>query len=252
MTLGGIIFIRNGDMYDYCYRESIACLQALCDKVVVLDAGSTDGTAEVVQQYEDQNTTVICLGEEEWDKQQGREKLSYFQNLALSFLDTDYYFLLQGDEILHESCFQAVREAIETGADCVFVKRINLWRDCNSFINVEHNRQPCGTSIIRLAKTKYKSVGDGECIENSRTDNIGYVGHHNQIRIYHYGFVRKREVMKEKIINMQENVFQLGLHDPKLDGGDVFDSELWFSGNELSPITEEHSKFIKSWAISRP
>lgn len=65
------------------------------------------------------------------------------------------------------------------------------------------------------------------------------------------GFVRNKNVMKAKVINMQENVFGID-HDPKLDKSDVFDSELWFSGNELSPITEEHPKFIKDWIKTRP
>lgn len=57
--------------------------------------------------------------------------------------------------------------------------------------------------------------------------------------------------MKAKIIHLQEGVFGIP-HDPKLDKSVIFDSELWFSGNELSPITEELPKYIKTWAISRP
>jgi len=246
-TLGGVIFIRNGEQYDYSYKEAISCLQELCDKVVILDAGSDDGTAEMLQQYEDQNTMVVCLGVDEWEKQQGREKLSYFQNLALSFLDTDYYFLLQGDEILHEDSFIEVRKAIETGKEAFYCKRVNLWGDCNRYINVEPERQPCSTTVIRLAKTKYRSVGDGESIE--AISDISFV---DKIRIYHYGFVRKKEVMKRKVINMQEAVFQLGFHDPKLDESETFNSELWFKGSELSPITENYPKFIKDWVKSRP
>lgn len=246
-TLGGVLFIRNGEQFDYCYRQAIDCLYQLCDKVVILDAGSDDGTADILKEYECENIMVICLGEEEWGKQQGREKLSYFQNLALAFLDTDYYFLLQGDEIIHQDSFSFIREAIETGEDGIVCKRINLWRDCNSYINVPENRQPCSTHVIRLAKTNFKSVGDGESISANAISK--YV---NNIRIYHYGFVRKKEVMRGKVINMQKNVFQLSNYDPKLDQSEIFNSELWFSGEELSPITEEHPTFIKEWIKKRP
>ena len=247
MTLGGILFIRCGELYDYCYKEAIKCLQELCDKVVILDAGSDDGTAEIVQAYEDQNTMVICLGKEEWEKQQGREKLAYFQNLALSFLGTDYYFLLQGDEIVHEGSFSSIREAISTNQEAFFCTRLNLWGDCDHHIIVDVSKQPCSIHVIRLAKTNYKSVGDGESI-----DAMANTEFLNDIIIFHYGFVRKKEVMKAKIINMQENVFQLGLHDPKLDGSEVFDSTLWFSGNDLAPIYTEHPKFIQEWVKTRP
>lgn len=245
-TLGGILFIRNGVEFDYCFQQAIDCLYQLCDKVIILDAGSTDGTDEVVRQYESENIMVICLDKEEWDKQQGREKLSYFQNLALSFLDTDYYFLLQGDEIIHEDSFPSIREAIETGEEAFICSRINLWGDCNSYINVPTDKQPCSTKVIRLAKTKYKSVDDGESISANAISKFA-----EDIRIYHYGFVRKKEVMKSKIINMQENVFQIA-HDQKLDQSEVFDSELWFKNDELSPIKEKHPTFIKEWVKTRP
>lgn len=246
MTLGGIIFIRNGEQYDYCYKEAIACLQELCDKVIILDAGSDDGTSEIVQRYEDQNTMVVCLWEEEWKKRNGREKLAYFQNLALSFLDTDYYFLLQGDEIVHQDSFDLIRKAVETGKEAFYCTRINLWRDCYSYINVAAQKQPCSTEVIRLARIKYKSVGDGESIEAIADPSFV-----NEIVIFHYGFVRKRDIMKAKIINMQEGVFQIP-HDPKLDNSEIFDWRLWFNENELSPTTKEHPKFIQNWIKTRP
>lgn len=246
MTLGGVLFIRNGIQYDYCFQEAIICLQALCDKVVILDAGSDDGTAEIVKSHEDQNTMVVCLDKSEWDKQHGREKLAYFQNLALSFLDTDYYFLLQADEIVHEDYFPVIRRAIETNKEAFSVHRINLWRDCNSYLSVGINRQPCNTSPIRLAKTKYKSIGDGESIDANAEYSFDYY-----IKMYHYGFVRKKEVMKDKVINMQEAVFGID-HDPKLDQSDVFDWRLWFSEDDLMPISGTHPRFIKHWILDRP
>jgi hypothetical protein len=58
--------------------------------------------------------------------------------------------------------------------------------------------------------------------------------------------------MKDKIINMQESVFELGLHDPKLDGSDTFDSTLWFKDGDLAELKEEHPKFITNWISTRP
>lgn len=247
MTLGGILFIRNGEQYDYCYRQAIDCLFQLCDKVVILDAGSDDGTAEILKEYECENIMVVCLDKEEWEKQQGREKLAYFQNLALSFLDTDYYFLLQGDEIIHQDCFPTIRKSIESGKEAFRCWRINLWKDCNHFLKVPIERQPCNTKVIRLAKTKYKSIGDGESIDAIASDEYLYA-----IQIFHYGFVRKKEVMKAKVINMQENVFGID-HDPKLDKSEIFDWSLWFTENDLDTLGHyNHPTFIKEWIKTRP
>lgn len=246
MTLGGVTFVRNGWQYDYCFREAIVCLQELCDQVVVLDAGSDDTTNITVKQYEDQNTMVICFDKLEWERQRGRTKLAHFQNLAKSFLDTDYYVLLQADEIIHEKSFPAIKCAIHGGAESYLVSRINLWRDCNSYISVPDYRQPCSTKVIRIAKTKYDSVDDGESISAQASDEFI-----DDIKIYHYGFVRRKDVMKKKIINMQEGVFEID-HDPKLDSMDEFDWRAWFYEDDLRPLKGEHPKFIKNWIKTRP
>ena len=56
--------------------------------------------------------------------------------------------------------------------------------------------------------------------------------------------------MKAKVINMQENVFQID-HDKKLDGADIFIPERWFSGEDLRPIDEPLPEIIKNWAKER-
>lgn len=247
VKLGGILFIKDGIKYDYCYREAIGCLKSFCDETIILDAGSEDGTKEDLLSFADEQCQIVAVDKELWNRQHGREKLAYFQNVALSFLNTEYYFLLQADEIVHESCFDAIRKAVATGDESFLIRRFNLWGSPDTYISVPENKQPCSTEIIRLAKTKYFSVGDGEGIEAPA--NHTFV---EQIRMYHYGFVRKKQVMKAKVINMQEGVFELGYHDPKLDQSEVFDSKLWFDDADLAPITEPHPKFIKDWISNRP
>lgn len=246
-TLGGVIFCIDAIKYDYCIEESIQCLKELVDELVILDAGSDDGTIELLKKYEDEKTQLVLLDRAEWDKQKGREKLAYFQNMALSFLSTDFYFLLQADEIITEDSFPYIRMAIEDHRRESFLcKRVNLWGDCNHYINVQIGRQPCSVVVNRLAKTNKKSHGDGESI-----DALASLEFINNITIVHYGFVRKKEVMKSKIINMQEGVFQID-HDPKLDQSSVFNSKLWFDGDQLSKIDFKHPKWIKKWAKERP
>ena len=108
-------------------------------------------------------------------------------------------------------------------------------------------RKPCSTEIIRLARTHYRSYGDAEslAVDNS---NTAYM---NGIVIWHYGFVRKKEVMKDKIINMQCRVFDMEHYDNKLDQSEVFNSELWFKGDDLKPIKEPHPAIIQKWILGR-
>lgn len=245
-TIGSFFMIRNGLQYDYNFKETIASLLEFSDQVAILDAGSDDGTREVLLEMNDPQLTIKFLQKEHWDNQHGREKLSYFQNMAAEMLNTDYQFLCQADEIVHEDSYGAIRRAIETGEDGFMCTRINLWGDPFHELNVPLNRMPCSPQVIRLTKTGYKSYDDGESI--AAPASFQFV---NDIRIYHMGFVRRREVMKDKIINMQTGVFEMADYDEKLKGMDVFDPYAWFSPEDLKPISEPLPALIQNWALER-
>lgn len=258
MTLGGSTFIHNGIEFDYNFRETISCLSELCDQIVVVDAGSTDGTRTVLQEMAMliANMKLITLSEDAWDTEHGREKLSYFSNKAIEALDTDWNFYLQCDEVLHEDSFPFIRQAIEVNnpdVNAFLVRRHNLWKDCNHILNVEQSRKPCSTEVIRLAKTKFRCIGDAESI--GVNEGIVAIDFINKIEIYHLGFVRKTEVMKPKIINMQEKVFEMAGHDPKLDLKEVFDPMDFFTESDLvtlESVGKKLPKFITEWAKTRP
>lgn len=252
MTLGGSIFVRNGVKYDYCFKESILSLLEFCDEVSCVVVEGEDETVSIVKQLESENEKlkVTYLPQSEWDAQQGKaqSKLCYFTDIAISKLTTDYNFYQQADEIMHESCYNKIREVIKSGQPAYFCTRINLWQSPYLQLNVPQNRKPCSTEIIRLAKTEFRSYGDAESLAVPTADYSCV----NDIRMYHMGFVRKRDIMKAKVINMQEGVFEMGSHDVKLDGSDIFHPERWFDPKEdLKPIDEPLPTLIKNWAKER-
>ena len=66
------------------------------------------------------------------------------------------------------------------------------------------------------------------------------------------GFVRKREVMRGKIINMQVDVFGMEHYDSKLDESELFNPDLWFDPKtDLKPIDEPLPAIIQNWAKER-
>jgi hypothetical protein len=64
------------------------------------------------------------------------------------------------------------------------------------------------------------------------------------------GFVRKRDIMKKKVIHIQEEVFGIE-HDKKLDGIDYFEPDRWFKKEDLRLINEPLPLVIKEWAKER-
>lgn len=248
-TLGGSTFIKNGLTYDYNFIETIDCLLEFCDQVAVVDAGSTDGTKEMILEKYGNNPKVKiwCFEPSIWDTIAGKEKLVYFTDRAIDLLTTDWNFYLQCDEILHEKSYEFVRRAIELPNESYLCRRINLWKNPFLQLNVPQNRMPCSDIVLRLAKVKYKSYGDAESLCTDSTSDKFI----DAIKIFHTGFVRKREVMKAKIHNMQVGVFGMSNHDPKLDLEETFNPNLWFSDEDLKPITEPLPKIIQKWALLR-
>lgn len=250
MTLGGTLFIYNGKSQDYCYMEAIKSLCDVCDIVVVLDAGSTDGTTEELESNRGYYLTI--LDGSEWQEQKGKEKLNYFSNKALDYLlslqvNLDYFINLQGDEILHQDSFPFIRQAMETGAEGFLTRRHNLWRDPYHQLNVVQSRKPCSTEIIRLAKPTHRSVGDAESLE-CQPFSLEFL---DKIEIYHMGFVRNPFIMKKKIIHMQEEVFQMGQHDKKLDLAENFQPMDYFNEDDLIQIKKPLPKYVQKWAADR-
>lgn len=244
--LGGTQFVIDGLTYDYCFRESITSLQEFCDEVVVVDAGSKDGTVDVLKGLENEKTKIIYLDREEWDGLHGWAKLNHFSNKAIAELTTEWNFYQQSDEVVHESCYKDIRQAIERdGAAAYLVSRINLWNTPFQMLNVKGNRNPCSTQVVRLAKSQYMTGGDAESIYAPAS--TAFV---DKIRLYHFGFVRSREVHADKIRNMQANIFECGV-DIKLEGMTTFDPTKWFSDEDLLPVPEPLPAIMQKWALER-
>ena len=247
-SLGGAIFCCNAIKYDYHIVESVLNLKEFCDQVVVLDAGSTDGTQDLITPLADEKCMVILLNE--WDQAQGMGsfKLSHFANKAMDMLDTDYIYHAQSDEILHEDSFPWIRKAMEDGKEGYMCRRYNLWKDPQHMLNVEQARKPCSTEIVRLAKRHYRAVDDAESL-GCPSVHIDYL---DKIEVFHLGFVRNKEIMKEKIRNMQLNVFEMSDYDRRLDKHEHFEAMDYFKPEDIIPIVKPLPKVIQAWASSRP
>jgi hypothetical protein len=248
-SLGAFLFVKSGEEYDYPYKEVIRSLCELCDQVSVvgfIDDGMT--TFNLIDLKSGlYNLKLQLLPAEDWNKVQGKEKLAYFQNIAASALETDYQLLCQADELITPESYPYIGAAMEEGGEGYLCTRINLWKDANHMLNVPHHRKPCSTEVNRLTKRGYASYDDGENIGSQTSDKYLH-----KIIIFHYGFIRKKEVHPEKIRNMQQNIF-LTTPDSKLEGMGDFEWDRWFSEDDLMPIGNlKHPPHIQEWIKTRP
>jgi len=252
-TLGGALFVWRGVDQDYHFEQSIECLAEFCDKVSI-SVGGNDGTHEKVvslvfkltEKYPDKSFHIRPIFEDEWNAHQGREKLSYFTNVAIEQLDTEWVCNLQADEILTPESYPIIRAIIENPSiEGVVCARRHFWYDPCHYLTVPFERMPCGTQIVRLAKQKYRAIDDAESIHVD-----GPMVYHPDIEILHFGFVRDPKRHMTKIRHMQGEVFQIEV-DKRCDGMEVFDPSKFFSRSDVTRYERELPPLIQSWAKER-
>jgi len=113
----GFSFIRNAIKYDYPIRESLLSLLPLCDEVVVAVGASEDGTLELVKSISPDKIRIL---ETVWDdslREGGRVLAQETQKAYDTISNSTWAFYLQGDEVLHEQDYPAIRKAFADYAD---------------------------------------------------------------------------------------------------------------------------------------
>ncbi len=245
-VLAGVMFIRNGVSLDYCFEASIRSMQAVCDWVYVVYCESEDGTLEKLKEVADDKTSILMCIDAHWRQQQGKEKLSFFQNLAIEQAQVEgyeYVLLVQGDEVLHEDSIPYIKRALALGEESYFVSRHNMWGSSETILNVPQGRKPVSTVCNRLAKSCYRSVDDGESIAANGA-SLDFI---NLIEIFHCGFIRDPKKHVEKIKEIQGNIFLMDV-DSRVKDAETFDPwVMGFTKEDVIPIHKPLPVYLDSW-----
>lgn len=200
MTLGGSLFVRDAIRLDYCVEAAIESLVPVCDDVVVMDCQSQDDTLDLLQAVAERHRNVRIIKDSPWEVAAGYVRLALLANAAREQLRTDWHFMLQADEVLHEASYEAIREAVREdgwGHGTFKVRRLNLWADPGYCVAGGSKLKPCSDEPTRLGKQDVPAVGDGESLIEYR-DGASLV---DRVTIFHYGFIRHGLI--EKVIDMQ-------------------------------------------------
>lgn len=258
-TLGGSLFVCDGIKYDYPFIEAIESLLPVCDQVAV--TLFTDEDFDLFMDHFDShplNKKMEYYIAARWRFDQTKEskRLAFWTNFTKNMLNTEWHFNLQADEIIHENSYDLIRLAIEEDKEAFIVRRFNLWGDPYHYINYAEIKKrgengPCGNHTGRLAKIKYLSCMDAENIDAPFVHDYW-----EAIKTYHMGFVRDRQKMTHKTINIQEKIFECARADEKCyddikKNNGEFNPYSRFFPNELTPISEPLPLVIQSWAEKR-
>ncbi|WP_343700730.1 glycosyltransferase family 2 protein [Chitinophaga sp.] len=118
MKVSGFTFVRNAVKYDYPVVEAIRSILPLCDEVVVSVGDSDDGTLELIRSIGSPKLRIV---HSTWDDslKEGGRILAVETDKAFDHVseDSTWAFYIQGDEVVHEDDYPAIRAAMERYKD---------------------------------------------------------------------------------------------------------------------------------------
>lgn len=257
-TLGGHIFAHDALRLDYCLLEAIASLLPVCDEVIFMDCASTDGTLEAVDAAFPSEPKLKIVATSDWDNLNGLhgQRLRTLANRCREHLTTDWQFMLQADEVLHEMSYEPIWEAVNSKkCDKYQCRRVDLWGDVDRclFLDIDRypaNRRPMDCHITRLGRREIPAVTDAGELEHE-TSNPDW---REKIVIYHYSMVRDPVVLNTKIIEMH-TWYHNQSPDQCCDSqivkwwkeGKPFDHTPWKTDAELQAVPYAHPAAAAPW-----
>lgn len=249
-TLAGILCVRNGFELDYNWEISGESLLGVCDELVLSDCESSDGTRERMNEWSARDSR-ITLHSYPWSNPiNTNEWWVDWLNTARQHAKSDAVMFLDADEVLHEDSYETVRRAADNGL-AGFCHRYNFWRDAQHLIP---EGKCCGHEVLRIGPKNNWFPSDYPDPHGRDADIIAKA-QHLDIRIFHYGFLRKREAFFKKAREVQR--IWAGTFDPRLEAAEKFEgnwSEMpgvtgW--ENQLVDFTGTHPKIAHQWLKER-
>ncbi len=211
VKISGFSLIRNGIKFDYPFLESWRSLIPLVDEFILnVGVGDDETRARAHAFAEQEGQGKVKIFESVWplddpEKRKAGLILSEQTNLALDRCTHDWCIYLQADEVLHEADQGLIREAIEVAAKRPEIEAIVFeYRHFYGSFNVIQETRSSYRREMRIIKKSSgaRSVGDAQSFRKPDQSKLHALL--SKARIFHYGWVRTPEAMKEKTVFMDQ------------------------------------------------
>ncbi|MCR9172506.1 MAG: glycosyltransferase family 2 protein [bacterium] len=245
MKVTGFTFVRNAIVYDYPVVESIRSILPLCDEVVVAVGKSEDDTLQLIQSIDPKKVRII---ETIWDDslREGGRVLAIETDKAFQAIsdDTDWAFYLQGDEVIHENDYPAIRKAM---ADCLNEEQVDglLFNYKHFYGSYEYIGAPTSwyPNEIRVVRNNQEiySYKDAQGFRKGDNQKLNVV--RVDASVYHYGWVKSPEAMQKK-----QETFNKYWHDDQWMENNVEKAEAYDYDEQpkaLIPFEGTHPKVMQ-------
>lgn len=211
-TLGAYQFIRNGVEYDYPFIESLKSALPFADQIVICECQSTDNTLELLKQFQEENKEKVVIVHRPWVKH--FTELSSLGNYASTFLETDWKWQIQSDEVIHENQV----ENIKTWLNMIQKHDMRITALTTKYLHFLANYFTlfpfCYEEIVRIHKrgSSWRLVGDACQLDGGNVKEVL----NTDILVYHYGKVHEGKKGFKKEVDFQNLFTDIGFPDPKM------------------------------------
>ncbi len=245
VKIAGFSFVRNAIKYDYPIVEAITSILPICDEFVVAVGNSEDGTLELIKSIASDKIKII---ETVWDDslREGGQVLAKETDKALRAIssDVDWAFYIQGDEVVHEKYLDEIKNSMLK------------WKDDKNIDGLLFNYRHFYGSYDYVAdapnwyRKEIRVIRPSQNIYSYK-DAQGFRKNDNKVLnvkqidafVYHYGWVKKPEIMQQK----QENFHKLWHDDNWVEKNVPKRNEFDYSNiNSLTVFTETHPKVMNN------
>jgi len=206
MKISGFSFIRNAIQYDYPVEESLRSLLPLVDEIVVAVGQSADKTLDLVRSIDPQKIRILETVWDDTKREGGRVLAEETQKAYEAIHATTWAFYIQGDEVLHEADYPAIRSAMELHAENAAVEgllfRYRHFYGSYDYIGASRRWYRHEIRIVRppnfgpRPELKIYSYKDAQGFR--RNDNQKLRVKEIDAHIHHYGWVKPPEAQMQK------------------------------------------------------
>lgn len=200
MRIAGFGIIRNGELLDYPFLESLQSAMLLCDDFYISVGQSEDQTKEKILSLANPNIHIL---DSEWDltlrtggKVLAQETLKVMQHIQEGY---DWWLYLQSDEVLHEKDIPVLKELLQKYREVPQVEGVAMryYHFYGSYDWIASSRKWYDKEVrILRPTTRIRPYKDAQGFrwENGRKLRVVEA----PCYVYHYGWVRPPETQKLK------------------------------------------------------
>ncbi len=207
--ISGFSLVRNGLQFDYPFLEAWRSILPLVDELVLNVGKSDDASLEATRKFaNDEGQGKVRIIETEWPLNDPEKKrsgliLSEQTNIALDACTHDWCIYIQADEVIHEEDYPAIRNAFANAGPNIEAIVFQYQHFYSSYNVVQNTRSAYRREIRAIRKSSgARSIGDAQSFRKPNGQKLNAVL--TKARIFHYGWVRTPEAMKEKTFFMDQ------------------------------------------------